>query len=139
MYHDSGNLIRFFHPARKSRYLKIMQKKNFLNKDKNKDYFPATISNDFMQMWHVVWEQFCCSCMYTKTARNKSQLFKETTWVVIAYSLGNFLYVRPVDQQRRQLEEMFYSTCCIMGSGVGGLARKIRVAMTVVLESWITQ
>ena len=91
-----------------------------------------------MQMWHVVWEQFRCFCMYTKTAKNKFQLFKETTWVVIAYSLGNFLYVRPVDQQRSQLEEMFYSTCWIMGSGVGGLARKIRVAMTAVLESWIT-
>ena len=30
---------------------------------------------------------------------------------------------------------MFYSKCYIMGSGVDVLARKIRVAMTVVLES----
>ena len=33
-------------------------------------------------MCHVSWEQFCYSCMYTKTARNESQLFKETAWVV---------------------------------------------------------
>ena len=31
---------------------------------------------------HVLWEQFYCSCLYIKTARNNSQLFKETTWVV---------------------------------------------------------
>ena len=24
---------------------------------------------------HVLWKQFCCSCMYIKTARNKSQFF----------------------------------------------------------------
>ena len=30
----------------------------------------------------VLWKQFCHSCMYTKTVRNRSQLFKETTWVV---------------------------------------------------------
>ena len=33
-------------------------------------------------IWHVLCEQFCCSCMYTKTARKRLQLFKETTWVV---------------------------------------------------------
>ena len=33
-------------------------------------------------MCHVLWKQFCCSCMYIKTARNKSQLFKEATQVV---------------------------------------------------------
>ena len=36
-----------------------------------------------IRMCHVLWEQFCCSCMYTKIARNESQLVKETTWVVI--------------------------------------------------------
>ena len=38
-----------------------------------------------IRMCHVLWEKFCCSCMYTKIARNKSQLVKETTWVVIFY------------------------------------------------------
>ena len=61
---------------------------------------------------HMSWEQFCCCWMYTKTARNKSQLFK------------------PVDQRRRQLEMRFYSRCCILRSGVIVLARKIRLAMT---------
>ena len=27
----------------------------------------------FIQMCQVLWEQFCCSCMYTKTAWNRSQ------------------------------------------------------------------
>ena len=30
---------------------------------------------------HVLWKQFCCSCMHIKITRNKSQLSKETTWV----------------------------------------------------------
>ena len=119
-------------------------------------------------MCHVLREQFCCSCMYTKTARNKSQLFKETTWVVkllhcwsackfsewyadlifsdllayisvlLIHFLCNFPSVRLVDQQRRQMEKIFYSWCCIIGSGVDILAKKIRLFMTVV-ESWITQ
>ena len=35
-----------------------------------------------IQMCHVLWEQFCYCCMYTKTVGKKSQLFKETTLVV---------------------------------------------------------
>ena len=57
------------------------------------------------------------------------------TSAILVHCLGNFLLLRPVDQQRRQLELMFYSRCCIMGSGVGVLARRIRVAMVVVVES----
>ena len=96
--------------------------------------------------------------MYTKTARNRSQLFKETTWVVKLFHclcaskcnnmqtwfcmlclhfLGNFLLVRPMQQHRRQMQVTFYSKCCIMGSGVGTLGRKIRLAMTVMVESRI--
>ena len=37
-------------------------------------------------VWRVLCEQFCCSCMFNKTRRNRLQLFKETTWVV-----GNLL------------------------------------------------
>ena len=111
-------------------------------------------------MCHVLWWQFCCSRMYTKTARNRSQLFKKTTWVIkllcclsackcndmqtdlifralLAYTstilihfLGNCVSVRLVDQQRRQMEVTFHSRCCIMGSGVGILTRKIRLALT---------
>ena len=33
---------------------------------------------------------------------------------------------------------MFYFKCCIMASEVGLLAREIRLAMTVVVELWIT-
>ena len=115
-------------------------------------------------MWHVKGEYFFCSYMCTKTARNRSQFFKETTWVVkllrcwfscnfkdvqtyilqiympflLVHFLGNFLLVRPVYQWRRQMEKTFYSVCCIMGSEVGILARKTRLAMRVVMESWIT-
>ena len=57
-------------------------------------FFPVSLKLILLQLLettsiricHVLWEQFCCSCMYIKTARNKSQLFKETTWVV------NFLH-----------------------------------------------
>ena len=33
-------------------------------------------------MCQALWEHFRWSCTYTKTASNKSQLFKETIWVV---------------------------------------------------------
>ena len=46
-----------------------------------------------------------------------------------------FFSVRPGDQQRRQLEVIFDSRSCIMESGVALLARKTRVAMTVMEES----
>ena len=35
------------------------------------------------------------------------------------------------------MQVTFYSKCCIMGSGVGTLGRKIRLAMTVMVESQI--
>ena len=59
------------------------------------------------------------------------------TSMLLVYCLGNFLLVRPVDQQRRQLEVTFYFRWCIMGSGVGLIARDSRLAMTVVVESWV--
>ena len=112
---------------------------------------------------HVLWEHFCCSCICNKTETNRSKLFKETTYVtdlpvstvicrldfpclvtytsiLLVHCLHNFLSVRPVDQQRRQvrsvdqqrrqvrsvdqqrrqLEVIFYFRCCIMGwGGVG--------------------
>ena len=52
--------------------------------------------------------------------------------------LGNIPLVTLMDQWRRQMEVVFYARCCMMGSGVGILARKFRLAMTVVVESWIT-
>ena len=36
-----------------------------------------------IRMCHILWEQFCCSCMYTKIARNRLQLFKETRYLSI--------------------------------------------------------
>ena len=35
------------------------------------------------------------------------------------------------------MEVKFYSRCCIMGSGVGTLSRKTRLAFGVVVESHI--
>ena len=83
--------------------------------------------------------------------RNRWQLFKETTVVVklfctlLAYTAAHLIYflckylsVRPVDQWIRKMEVTSCSRCCIMGSGVDILAWKINLAMTVVVESWIT-
>ena len=52
----------------------------------------------------------------------------------LVHSVGNFLSVRPADQQRRQLEKIFKYNSCIMGQGVGLLARTIRLAMTMGVE-----
>ena len=41
-----------------------------------------------IRMSHILWEQFCCSCMYNKTSRNTSQLFK----ACIRYFLSNFYF-----------------------------------------------
>ena len=93
--------------------------------------------------------------------RNKSQLFKETAWVITLTShrsacncnnmqisvsvlyqhtapdlvpyMGSFLSVTPVDQKQRQLAVRFYCRWCIMRSGVSVLASKIRLVMTVVI------
>ena len=57
-------------------------------------------------------------------------LCQHRTSTLLVHCLGNFLSVRPVDERRRHLEVIFYSRCCIMGSGVGVLARKIRLRMS---------
>ena len=53
-------------------------------------------------------------------------------WVVAQFSLthiqGSFHSVRLVDQRRRLMEVILYSKYFIMGSGIGILARKIRLA-----------
>ena len=103
----------------------------------------------------------------TEMKRNKSQQFKETTWMITtvsywstckcnnmqtwftcffgihlyAYSTfawAGFVLVRPVDQQRQQLAVRFYAKWYFVRSGVGILARQIRLAMTRVLEPQIT-
>ena len=50
--------------------------------------------------------------------------------------MGNFLLVRPVDKWRKQLAVKFYSSWYIMRSGVGILARQIRLAMARVVEPY---
>ena len=54
---------------------------------------------------------------------------------LLVHYLDNFLLVRPMDQQKTQLEVVFYLKCCIMGSVVGLLATEIRLAVTVVVKS----
>ena len=106
-------------------------------------------------MWNTLCELFSCSCMYTKTVRNRLQPFKETTWVVkllccrcscnfsdmetyllqmniLAFSAfpGEFSFGK-TSGPTKKVEKIFYSACCIMGSGVGILARKTRLAMIV--------
>ena len=47
---------------------------------RNKSYFCPTIKNDVpIPICHLLGEKLCCSCIYTKTERNRSQPFKETT------------------------------------------------------------
>ena len=48
--------------------------------------------------------------------------------------MGTFPSVGAVDQQRKQLALRFYSRWYIMNSGVGILARQIRLAMKRVVE-----
>ena len=62
----------FFTPS-----LKITKPK--INIKKEKVFFRLLIS---IPMRHVLWEQICCYCIYTKTERNRSHQFKETTHVV---------------------------------------------------------
>ena len=55
--------------GKKSSFLNIETKLNLL--------LPLeTIS---IPVCHVLWEQFCCYCMSTKTERKRLQLFKEIT------------------------------------------------------------
>ena len=51
------------------------------------------------------------------------------TSLLLVHFLWNFPLIRPVDQHKRQMKVIFYSRCCIMGSGVGILTRRIRLAM----------
>ena len=107
--------------------------------------------------------QFCSNFIWvTKRAKNKSRLFKETTWVMplkppihhlhvtdspvipiicrlvfhassmytsflAVHCISSFLLVRAVDQKRRQLTVRFYSRWYIIRTGVGVLAKKIKL------------
>ena len=64
---------------------------------------------------------FCTSSMYDVR-------------VLLTRYMGNFLSVRPGKQRQKQSERRFCSRCCIFWSEVGVLARKIVLAMTVVME-----
>ena len=57
-----------------------MQKRYFLNRDKNKTYFAAITETTSCEWVMFHGNSFCCPCMYTKIARNRFQLFKETTF-----------------------------------------------------------
>ena len=96
--------------------------------------------------------------------RNELKLFKETTWVtnlaypncksnamqyytillhhillhLQLYSMGSFPLVRQVHHWQRQPAVNLYYRWCIMRSGVGVLARKIKFTMTVMVEPQIT-
>ena len=52
---------------------------------------------------------------------------------LVVHGLANFL----LERTARQPELVFYFRCCILGSGVGVLARKIRLTLTMVVESCI--
>ena len=56
------------------------------------------------------------------------------TSALTVHCMGNFRLVRQMDQQRRERAVRFYSRWYIMSSGVGVLARKIKLAMKVVVE-----
>ena len=61
------------------------------------------------------------------------------TSMLLVHCLGNFLSVRPVDQHTATGSDiLFYFRHCIMEPGVGLLARRIQLAITVLLKSQIT-
>ena len=87
-YHDSGNMIhftffmmKFFPPSLEITIPKHNTKKQkhfFLNTE-IKLILMLALEKILIPMCHVLWAQFCCSCIYTKTERNRSLLFKEIT------------------------------------------------------------
>ena len=121
---------QFFTPS-----LKIVIPKQY---KKGKSVFSLTETKLILvPMCHVKREQLFCSCIYTKTERKWSQLFKETTWAVklsrhwsgckctniqtcfsmhcqhtplcFWYIALFFFSMRLVDQPRRQQEVIFTS------------------------------
>ena len=75
IFHDA------FIPARKSRYQNIIQKRKnscFFNRE-TKFILLMLLEMSSIRMCHVLWEQICYPCIYTKTERNRSLLFKEIT------------------------------------------------------------
>ena len=76
----------FCHLAWKSQYQNIIyikrRKKSFFLSSKTKLLLLLQLEMISIKMCQVLWEQFCCSYIYTKAARKRSQLSKETTWVV---------------------------------------------------------
>ena len=78
IFHDA------FIPAWKSRYQNIIQKRKnscFFNRE-TKFILLMLLEMSSIRMCHVLWQQICYPCIYTKTERNRSLLFKEITQVV---------------------------------------------------------
>ena len=103
-YRDSENTIQFFPPSLKhntkitilKHNIKKGKKSLFLNREaKVTLILPLEMISP--PMCRVLWELFCF-CICTKTEKNWSQLFEETTKVVnsilLEHCLGNFLLVR---------------------------------------------
>ena len=61
-----------------------------------------------------------------------------STSTLTVHCMGSFLLVRPVDKRQKQLEVRFYSSWYIMRTGVGTLAREIRLAMTSMVKPSFT-
>ena len=139
---------QFFTPS-----LKIVIPKQY---KKGKSVFSLTETKLILvPMCHVKREQLFCSCIYTKTERKWSQLFKETTWAVklsrhwsgckctniqtcfsmhcqhtplsFWYIALFFFFNETSGPTKKATGSDFYFRCCIMGSGGGLLARKIKV------------
>ena len=61
---------QFFPTTQKMGILKHSIKKIFFFNRETKPILLLPLETIWMQMCHVLREQFCCPCMYTKTARN---------------------------------------------------------------------
>ena len=88
MYHGLGNQIHFsffmthfFQSSLKIMFPKhnIEKEREFFIKWKLKLVLLLPLEKISIPMCHVLWEQFYCSCIYTKTERNRLQLFKESS------------------------------------------------------------
>ena len=54
----------------------------FFSTEKQKLILLIPLETILVSMCHVSSEQLCCSCIHTKTEKNRSKLFEETTEVV---------------------------------------------------------
>ena len=114
-------------------WLSFNNRPSFLRKISNIWVFKVLLSQLMTsQAWRFICDHLHERCLIGKREED------ENTKIWISWERKKFLdeiSVRPaVNQRRRHLSTRFYSRWYNLRSGVGALARKIKLAMTVVVE-----